>query len=98
MKRTFKQKGYGRIYADKEKDIATVKKIIKELDRFEFDYLPADLIVPFSEYPAVVSVGKFEADLNLLTATCWRRGIKIWVLDNKMDDWVSNAAPPESSK
>lgn len=41
---TFDYKGYGRIFVEKEKDIQKVKDKIKELDDFEYEYLPDDLI------------------------------------------------------
>ena len=79
-KRAFRTKGYGRIYVAKEEDVQRVKDIIKEMDPFEFEYLPDNLIALFSEYPVVVFVHKFDdLDLDALTATCWDRGIFVWV-------------------
>ena len=37
-------KGYGRIYVDNQEDIQKVKDIIKELDEFEFGYLPTEYL------------------------------------------------------
>ncbi len=76
-------KGYARIYCEHQIYVPQVKAIIKELDKFEFDYLPTDLIAPFSEYPKLIYTHKFsDLDMNTLMAVCWSRGIKIWVLDN----------------
>lgn len=86
---TFRIKGYGRIYVENEADIEQVKNFIKEIDEYEFGYLPDNLIAPFSEYPDVVYTGKFnDLNLELLTAKCWKNGIKIWCLNNGYDDYV----------
>ena len=54
----------------------------KEIDDYEYTYLPADLITSYQDFPKVVYVHKFnDLDMDGLTATCWRRGIKIWVFD-----------------
>ncbi len=83
------RKGFARIYVEKPEDVEAVKKIIKKLDEFEFDYLPESLIAPFSEYPELSYTGKFDAlDMNRLTAECWKIGIKIWVLDNGNNETV----------
>src|SRR4051812_45031150 len=101
QKNTLTYKGYGRIYVETEADIQKVKDVIKELDPFEFDYLPADLIVPFSEYPKVTYVHKFnDFCMNRLQAVCWKRGIHVFVCDNfqydKMEDATKPAGPDET--
>lgn len=76
-------KGYGRIYCEHVNDIDSVKKIIKEIDDFEYEYLPKDLITTYDKYPQTVYIGKFsDMDMNKLTAECWKRGVKIWVFDD----------------
>ncbi len=76
------RKGYGRIYVDEAKNISKVKKIIKEMDEFEYDYLPTNFITVYIDYPAVVYTHKFcDMDLDELTAKCWAEGVKIWVFD-----------------
>ena len=45
----FPHKGYGRFFVENEEDIAKVKEIIKEMDDFEYAYLPEDLITVFSD-------------------------------------------------
>ena len=64
MRRTFTHKGYGRIFVRSEEDIEKVKNKIKEIDEFEFSYLPTRFIATLSEYPALVYIGKFD-DLDL---------------------------------
>lgn len=79
---TFTKKSYGAIYVNCPSDIDRVKEIIKEMDNYEFDYLPHDLIKPFTSYPEVCYTHKFcDMDMDALTATCWSRGILIWVFD-----------------
>ena len=73
--KTLTRKGYGRIYVDDPDHIYRVKEIIKELDAFEREYLPKDLIAPWSEYPHLSYTHKFDGlCMNLLTAHCWREG------------------------
>lgn len=84
-------KSYGAIYLNNIEDIEKVKSIIKEIDEFEFEYLPKDLIKPFSEYPMVCYTHKFsDLDTDALTATCWSRGIFIWVFDAR-EEYPINA-------
>lgn len=74
---TFDRKGYGRIFVQKEEDIQKVKEIIKEMNDFEYDYLPVDLIAVFSpENMEAVYTHKFDdLDTNELTRKCWERGV-----------------------
>lgn len=75
------RKGYGRIYVLAAEDVETVKAIIKELDPFEFEYMPDDMVAPFSEYPRVVFTRKFDSlDLDALGAACFSRGVAVWAL------------------
>lgn len=76
-------KGYGRIYVDNTENIQRVKDIIKEMDAFEYDYLPKELITVFTDYPQVTYVHKFsDMDMEKLTARCWAEGVHIWVFDS----------------
>lgn len=84
----FTRKGYGRIFCQKEEDVETVYKIIKELDEFEFDYIPSGFVVPVSEFPNLVFTGKFDAlDKNVITAACLRKGIIVICFDNAYDEF-----------
>jgi hypothetical protein len=90
--RTLPNKGYGRIYCEKPEQVQIVREIICELDAYEFDYLPKDLIAPFSEYPKVTYTHKFrDMDMDALTAICWSRGIKIWVFDSGSEEFPASA-------
>ena len=81
QKMIFDRKGYGRIFVEKQEDIQKVKDIIKEMDEFEFDYLPDDLITVFSEenMKAVYTHKFCDLDTQLLTRLCWEKGIKMFV-------------------
>lgn len=86
------RKGYARIYVWADTDIPRVKAIIKALSEFEYEYLPNDLIAPFSEYPRLCYTHKFDdLDMNTLTAICWKQGIKIWVCDNSNEEFMDDA-------
>lgn len=75
----------------KKDDIDKVKKIIKELDEFEYDYLPEDLIATFDEYPKLAYTHKFDAlYMNVFSATCWKRGIHILIIDNGSNEYLEN--------
>ena len=88
---TLTHKGYGRIYVKSKEDIEKVKGIIKELDEFEYGYLPSDLIALFADYPITCYTHKFsDLDMDRLTATCLDRGIHIWVFDAGHNEYPLN--------
>lgn len=89
----FQHKGYGRIFTDSEENIEKIKKIIQEMDEYEFGYLPSDLIAVYdpSKYKVYAdgSVGtedtvynhKFDdLDLGELMFRCWNNGIHVFCL------------------
>ncbi len=87
------RKGYARIYVDTLENVGIVELIIKELDEFEYGYLPQGMVAPFSEYPKLAYTHKFDGlDMNRLTAVCWKRGIHIWVCDNGIHETMKDAA------
>jgi len=89
--RTFTRKGYGRIYTRTEEDIRKVQRIIKEIDKYEYEYMPKDLVTTFSDFPKVTFIGKFDdLDLNKLEALCFERGINIFIFDSKTNDRPQN--------
>ena len=92
---TFTHKGYGRIYCENEAAIPLVKDVIKELDEYEYSYMPERLIATFSDYPQVVYTHKFsDMDTDKLTAICWSRGIKIWAFDSGHNEYPKNELEP----
>jgi len=88
---TLPHKGFGRIYVDKPENIKKVEQIIKELDEYEFEYMPVGIVAHFSEYPSVKYTHKFDdMDMDKLTATCWNNGIHIWVFDSGRNEYPEN--------
>lgn len=89
--KTLTRKGYARIYVPKAEDVKSVREVIRQLDSFEFGYLPEDLIAPFSDYPKLAYTHKFDAlCMNRLTAICWDHGIRIWVCDNGHNEFMED--------
>lgn len=80
---TFSRKDYGRILVQKEEDIEKVKDIIKEMDEFEYEYMPKDFIGVFEkDNIETVYTGKFDdLDLMELQIRCWEKNIPIMILD-----------------
>lgn len=80
---TFSRKGYGRILVQKEDDIDRVKSIIKEMDEFEYEYLPKDFIGVFEKDNVETKyTHKFDSlDLIELQLRCWEQNIPIMIID-----------------
>lgn len=90
--RSFTRKGFGRIYTVKTEDIKKVKDIIKEMDAFEFDYLPESLITEFKHYPELEYTHKFDTlDLDELTVRCFNIGIVVICIDNGRQEYMINS-------
>jgi hypothetical protein len=80
-KRGMPHKGWGRIYVEKKEDVAKVKRIIKSMDEFEYEYLPEDLIAVFEGKLQVAYTHKFtDIDINKLMFECWKQGIKCFYI------------------
>lgn len=82
-KTTMPRKGYGRIYVLHEPEITIVKEVIKNMDSFEYEYLPDDLIAVYTkdETPYTVYTHKFDdLDLNELMIRCWNLGVKVFYI------------------
>lgn len=77
-------KGYGRIYVEKQEDIQKVKDIIKATDEFEHEYLPKDLIAIFDGKKQMTYTHKFDdLDINDLIIKCWNEGIKCFYIKDR---------------
>lgn len=77
---TFNRKGNGRIYTNNAENIERIKEIIKEMDEFEYDYLPDDLITVFKGEIKHVYTHKFDSlDLDELMRRCWNEEIYVFV-------------------
>lgn len=89
--RTFTLKGYGRIYVQEEEDIKKVKDEIREMDLYEFGYLPEELITIIDEYPTMKYTHKFDAlDLDKLTYNLIKKGIFIFCVDSGNDEFLNS--------
>lgn len=78
----FPRKDYGRILVQKEEDINKVKSIIKEMNEFEYEYLPDNFIGVFKkDNIETVYTHKFDdLDLVELQIRCWEQGIPIMII------------------
>lgn len=77
------KKTFGRIWVRKIEDKERVIKIIKEVDDFEYEYLPDDFVEVYPCNPkraTLVYGGKFEIRTDLLKLACWTKGIDIWIV------------------
>lgn len=83
--RTINRKSYGKIYVAKKEDIQKVKDIIKQMDQYEYDYLPNDLISVFEGHDGstrLTHTHKFDGlNINELMVKCWNEGIYIFCLN-----------------
>ena len=94
----FGKKSYGAIFTDKIENVEKIRQIIKEIDEFEFEYLPGEMVKVFE--PKIVEgekdtyasldlcyTHKFDAlDLNKLVLICWSRGIHAWYIDGNYNE------------
>lgn len=74
------RKGYGRILVADKSKVEEVIAIIKEVDEFEFDYMPKDFVTAFIGTPELKYTHKFEIDTDKLILACWNKGIYIWCI------------------
>lgn len=78
-----------RIFVEKHEDIEKVEQIIKEMDEFEYEYIPRELIKVFdpSETPRMSPTYKFcDLDIDELTIRCWMAGIKCFAVVGLSED------------
>ena len=84
-------KGHARIYVNKEEDIAKVEQIIKNLDEYEYGYMPEGFVTTIDQFPKVVYTHKFcDLDMNWLQIECHATGIPIFVFDAGTNDYPSD--------
>lgn len=88
----FDHKSYGRIFVEKEEDIDKVRDIIKELDEFEYDYIPKDLITVFNPDPNKSKSSSYthkfdDLPMDKVLITAWERGIKCFVVFGKIGEY-----------
>jgi hypothetical protein len=95
----FDRKGYGRIFVEKESDVAALEDIIKEIDPYEFEwYYPTGnymggnnerLVTTYSdENFKSIYVGKFD-DMNMVKVLkrAWDEGIHCFVVFGKINQF-----------
>ena len=88
MTNCFMKKTYGRIFVPVGMTAALVHEAVRELDAYEFDYMPKDIVAvwnPGEPPPRLVYTHKFEIDIDKLTALCWSRGIHVWCVTGYHD-------------
>lgn len=79
---TFQRKTYGRIFVQKEEDVAVVLDVLKEVDEYEFShYAPKDLVGVYGDHKTLVYLHKFEMDKNAIFQACAARGVWVWCVD-----------------
>lgn len=77
----FPYKQYACIFVNEEREIELVRALIKEMDAFEFDYLPKDLVKVWDGSQLLAYTGKFDQiDVDQLTFLAWKRGIRMCVI------------------
>jgi hypothetical protein len=82
------RKTYGRIYVAKPEDVQVVKDTIKEVDGFEYEYMPEDVVAVFGTDDELVYLHKFEIDANALAKACMEKGVWIWIVDGVRDSYA----------
>ena len=92
MRQELVNKGLSRCFVFEKEHIGIVNDIIKELDNFEFEYMP-DNWVTFWNYdsknqvcPPMVYNGKFDIDIIKLKIACAKKGIAISVVSTNFND------------
>ena len=82
----FSRKGYGRIFVEKYEDINKIKEIIKEMDEFEYSYLPEDFITVFSdENMKSKYTHKFDGmNMAEVMYRAWSQGIRCFCVFGKI--------------
>jgi hypothetical protein len=81
----FVKKSYGRIFVRSTDEIERVSQIIKQLDEFEWGYLPDHFIAVWPGKIEVTYGHKFEIDIDQLTEACWNAGIHVFCVTGKRD-------------
>ncbi len=79
----FRYKTYGRVFVAEQEHIAVVHEAIKEVDAFEFEYMPEDLVAVYKPGGPnlLVYLHKFEIDKTALAIECMNHGVWIWCID-----------------
>ena len=86
------RKGESRCYVYEEHHVEEVRQIVKELDDFEFDYMPTNWIVYWDrdskKVPPLIYNGKFDINVIDLKIACAKKGIAISVLSTNIENEI----------
>ena len=82
----FPRKEYGRIFVQKKEDIEKVEEVIRQMDSFEYEYLPDEFVGVFEvkeingyRFIKLKETHKFDSlDLNVFQSICWHEGIPVF--------------------
>ena len=86
----FERKRYWAIYVDKKENINRVKEIIKLVDKYEYNYMPKDLLKTMDEFWSVSYVHKFtDVDMDVVSKICFDEGIFILCIGSYDEYWFS---------
>ncbi len=70
------RKGKARIYTDSKENVTKIKRIIRNMNHYEYTYLPKDLIAVFEGHINHVWNHKFcDLDMDDLIRKCHEKGI-----------------------
>ena len=95
----FERKGYGRIFVEREEDVAALENIMQEIDSEEFEwyyptgeYMGGDnkrLVTTFSEKNFhSIYVGKFDdMDMAQVLKKAWDKGIHCFAVFGKCNEY-----------
>ena len=83
---TFTRKGYGRIFVETEEDIQRIKDIIKEIDSYEYSYLPENLITVFNNdnFESVYTHKFSDLNMTKVLHKAWSQGINCFCIFGKI--------------
>lgn len=83
------RKGESRCFVFFQDHIEKVKAIIKEIDEFEFEYMPEDWITLWDgHYDDRVYNGKFDINIVRLYTECGKKGISIIIVSTNQPEEV----------
>ena len=87
-------RGYGRVFVEKEEDIEKVKAIMREIDQEEFDYYYPDrregeLVTVFDpkKYETIYTHKFDEMDMAEVMRKAWEQGIKCFVVKGRISGY-----------
>lgn len=86
----FGRKTYGRIFVKQSADVEKVCEIIRELDEFEYEYMPDEFVAVYDSTNCPVTYGhKFELDMDRLRFACFNEAVPVMLVTNcaELQEW-----------